>query len=106
MKEVIKIRIDNQDLEMEVGTTVLQAARKLNIEIPTMCYYEGLEMHTSCMMCLVKDKRSGSLMPSCSMPVQEGMDIITKDEEVVESRKMALKQPRVLTALLLAMGIS
>ena len=91
MKEVIKIRIDNQDLEMEAGTTVLQAAERLNIEIPTMCHYEGLEKHTSCMMCLVKDKRSGSLFPSCSMPVQEGMDVITKDEEVIEARKTALE---------------
>jgi outer membrane protein assembly factor BamB len=91
MKKVITIQIDNQELRLDEGTTVLQAAQDIGIGIPTMCYFEGLEKHTSCMMCLVKDKKSGSLLPSCSMPVQEGMEIITKDNEVVEARKTALE---------------
>ncbi len=91
MEKEISIIIDHQKIQVEPGETVLQAARKLGKEIPTMCHYEGLESHTSCMMCMVKDRKTGSLFASCSKPVEEGMDIITKDEEVVEARKTALE---------------
>ncbi|MEA1875573.1 MAG: 2Fe-2S iron-sulfur cluster-binding protein [Bacteroidota bacterium] len=89
--KLISIVIDHQKIQVENGETVLQAARKLGKEIPTMCHYEGLESHTSCMMCMVKDSKTGSLFASCSKPAEEGMDIITKDDEIIEARKTALE---------------
>lgn len=88
---MIKLKIDNQSIEVQQGTTILEAAQQLGVNIPTMCHLEGTEHFTSCMICLVKDQRNGRLMPSCSMPVGEGMDIVTNDEECTESRKAALE---------------
>lgn len=86
-----KLKINNQQIEIHNGATILEAANQLGIDIPTMCHLEGTEHFTSCMICLVKDRRNGRLMPSCSMPVAEGMDIVTNDEECTDSRKAALE---------------
>lgn len=89
--KMIKLKINNQSIEVQEGITILDAAQQLGIEIPTMCHLEGTEHFTSCMICLVKDQRNGRLMPSCSMPVADGMDIVTNDEECIESRKASLE---------------
>ncbi len=89
--KMIKLTINNQSIEVSPGATILEAAQQLGIDIPTMCHLEGTEHFTSCMICLVKDQRNGRLMPSCSMPVAEGMDIVTNDEECTDSRKAALE---------------
>ena len=88
---MIKLKINNQATEVSEGVTLLQAARDLGFDIPTMCHLEGTEHFTSCMICLVKDANTGKLMASCSMPAMEGMDIITDDEECRESRKLSLE---------------
>ena len=86
-----KLTIDNRTVEVPAGTSVWQAAKSVGIEIPTMCYLEGTEHFTSCMVCLVKDAHNGRLLASCSTPVSEGQNIITNDAETTESRKAALE---------------
>ncbi len=88
---MIKLTIDNQTIEVQPGTSVWQAAHSLGIEIPTMCYLEGTEHFTSCMICLVKDTKNGRFFASCSTPVFDGQSIITNDEETIESRIAALE---------------
>lgn len=88
---MIRLKIDNTEIEVAKGTTILEAAGELGIDIPTMCYLQGYHNHPSCMVCMVKDKRTGKLHPSCAMPAQEGMDIVTGDKDVLESRKEALE---------------
>lgn len=88
---MIKLTIDNHTVEVPAGTSVWQAAKSVGIEIPTMCYLEGTEHFTSCMICLVKDAHNGRLFASCSTPAFEGQSIITSDEETIESRKAALE---------------
>ena len=88
---MIKLTIDNRTIEVQPGTSVWQAAQSVGIEIPTMCYLEGTEHFTSCMICLVKDAKNGRFFASCSTPVVEGQNIITSDEETIESRKAALE---------------
>lgn len=88
---MIKLKINNIQVEVEEGSSVLEAAKKLNIEIPTMCYLAGLTNNPSCMVCLVKDRNSGKLQPSCALPADEGMDIITDDEEIHLARQEALE---------------
>lgn len=88
---MVKLTINNQQVEVPQGTTVLDAARQLGIQIPTMCHLEGTEHFTSCMICLVKDARNGRFFPSCSTPAQEGMILITDDADTCESRKAALE---------------
>jgi len=88
---MIKLRIDNREIEVSEGTTVLKAAAAIGIVIPTMCFMEGYKNHPSCMICLVKDQKKGVLSPSCALPAAEGMDIITMDNEIHEARKQALE---------------
>jgi NADPH-dependent glutamate synthase beta subunit-like oxidoreductase len=88
---MIKLIIDNRSIEVEPGTSVWQAAKSVGIEIPTMCYLEGTEHFTSCMICLVKDSKNGRFFASCSTPVHEGQILITNDDETIESRKAALE---------------
>jgi len=88
---MIKFKIDNKEVEVEEGTTILQAAQKLGIQIPTMCYKGGHQNHPSCMVCLVKDAQSGKLIPSCGFPALNGMEIISLDDEIKEARKEALE---------------
>ena len=56
-----------------------------------MCFLTGYSNHPSCMICLVKDRISGRLIPACATKVTEGMDIITEDDELYETRKKALE---------------
>lgn len=88
---MINLKINNNNIQVSENTTVLNAAKELGIEIPTMCYHEGLTNHPSCMLCLVKDVKSGKLQPSCALPVSEGMEIITDDDEIFVARQEALE---------------
>ena len=88
---MVKLTIDNQTVEVSEGTSVWKAAQSIGIEIPTLCYLEGTQHFTSCMICLVKDARNGRFFASCSTPVFEGQNVITNDAETLESRKAALE---------------
>jgi NADPH-dependent glutamate synthase beta subunit-like oxidoreductase len=88
---MVKLTIDNRSVEVSEGTSVWQAAKSIGIDIPTMCYLEGTEHFTSCMICLVKDAKNGRFFASCSTPVSEGQVLISNDEETNESRRVALE---------------
>jgi len=88
---MIQLKINNLDITVQAGTTILNAAKSLGIEIPTMCYLQGNGNHPSCMVCVVKDKRNGNLLPSCAMLAEQGMEIVTGDEEVRNARRDALE---------------
>ncbi len=88
---MIKLKINNKEIQVEEGTSVMKAAQKMGFEIPNLCWHDELEHFTSCMLCMVKDSQTGRLLPSCSVNAVEGMEIITEDEEVKESRKTALE---------------
>lgn len=86
-----KITIDGREVEMDAGATILDAAEKLGIEIPTMCFLRGHEATTSCMVCVVKVVGANGLVPACGTPVRDGMQIENDSEEVHEARKAALE---------------
>jgi hypothetical protein len=85
------ITIDDIQVQVEEGTTVMQAAAKLEITIPSMCHREGYDNHPSCMVCMVKDLNSGKFIPSCAYPVTGGMNIVTYSAEIREIRREALE---------------
>lgn len=85
------ITIDGQSVTVPEGATILDAARKLGIEIPTLCYREGLPPQTSCMVCVVRVEGTEGLVPSCAMVVREGMVVESETEEVRSARRMALE---------------
>ncbi len=88
---MIKLKIDNEEIEARSGTVLMEVIRATGAMVPSMCYLEGTEHFTSCMVCVVKDKKSGKIIPSCSLMAVEGMDIISLDEEVREVRKASLE---------------
>ena len=88
---MIRLKIDNIDISVEDGSSVLQAAASVGIEIPAMCYLEGHSSHPSCMVCMVKDDTKGSFFASCAMPVSEGMVITATSPEVHDLRRESLE---------------
>jgi NADPH-dependent glutamate synthase beta subunit-like oxidoreductase len=88
---MINITIDNIIVTAEPGTSVIEAAKTVGIVIPSMCYKKGYSNHPSCMVCTVKDLKTGKLFPSCAIKVTDGMQISTNDDDVVNARKEALE---------------
>ncbi len=86
----MRIKIDNIEVEVEKDQTILEAAVKAGIMIPTLCHKEGIEHYSSCMVCMVRDKGKNSFIPACSALVQDEMDIDTSGEEVINIRKRAV----------------
>ncbi len=86
----IKITIDNKDFFGNDGDTILDVATANNIAIPTLCHNEKISQTTSCFVCVVKDKKSGNFMPSCSTKITEDMDIESDSDAVFEMRQSAL----------------
>jgi ferredoxin len=88
---MIRLKIDHIEIEAEEGSTVLEAARKAGISIPSMCHLKGYGNHPSCMVCLVKDNKTEAIIPSCALQVTNGMEIIASDQEVMVARRQALE---------------
>ena len=88
---MIKLKIDDRDVEVEDGATVLDAATSLGIAIPTMCFRTDCRPSSSCMVCVVKDERRGRMIPACAARAVDGMVISTGTDEVTTSRRTALE---------------
>ena len=89
--ETERVVIDGREIAVAPGTTILEAARRLGIEIPTLCHVEGPEPSASCFLCCVQVEGRRALSPSCAMPVADGMVVETAGDDVRASRKMALE---------------
>ena len=85
-----KLTIDNKKVEVDNGATILDAADKLGIEIPTMCFLRGYKASTSCMLCVVKVNGSDRLLPACGTIAQDGMTVETDSDQIHQARKAAL----------------
>lgn len=81
------ITIDDIEIEVEPGTSVLQACERLGIEIPRFCFHDRLSVPANCRMCLVEMERSPKPIASCAMPCQDGMVIRTDSDLVHKARK-------------------
>ena len=86
-----KLTIDNHEVIVDHGNTVLDAARKLGIDIPTMCFLKGYEASTSCMICVVKIAGIESFVPACGTIAADGMKVETSSPEIHQARKAALE---------------
>ena len=85
------IHIDDRPVEVPEGATVLDAARKLGIDIPALCYREGFEAGTSCMACVVKVAGRNGLVPSCATEAVDGMRVESETPEVRQVRRTAIE---------------
>lgn len=88
---MVKAVINGLTVEVEEGTSILDAARKAQIKIPTLCKHPDLTASAACGICIVRVQGSNKLMRSCSTPIAEGMNIVTHDPEIVEVRRTVLE---------------
>jgi NADH dehydrogenase/NADH:ubiquinone oxidoreductase subunit G len=87
----MKILINANEIEAIEGEKLIEVALRNGVEIPALCYARGYKHQPSCMMCVVKECKTGQFIPACSTLVSEGMEIETDSEEVMELRKMSLE---------------
>ena len=84
---MLKLKVNDIEVEVEEGLTVLQACEKAGVEIPRFCYHEKLSIAGNCRMCLVEMEKSPKPIASCAMPAAEGMVIKTNTPKIEKSRK-------------------
>jgi len=84
------LKIDDKEIDVPEGTTVLKAARIAGIEIPTLCDHPALEPYGGCRLCLVEIEGARTLQPACTLPVSEKMVIRTQTDKVKDARKFVL----------------
>ena len=84
---MLKLKVNNIEIEVEEGLTILQACEKAGVEIPRFCYHEKLSIAGNCRMCLVELEKSPKPVASCAMPASEGMNIKTNTPFVEKARK-------------------
>jgi bidirectional [NiFe] hydrogenase diaphorase subunit len=91
--ENVKLEIDGKLVEAEPGMTILQAARKAGIDIPTLCYSEKMTPYGGCRLCTVELVRNGKsrLVASCVYPVEKDLVVKTETERVIKIRRMILE---------------
>jgi len=85
------IHIDNQIVQVPDGATILDAARKLGIDIPALCWRDGCDANTSCMACVVRVDGRAGLVPSCATPAVQDMRVQSESDDIRRVRRTALE---------------
>ena len=91
MSEPITVRIDDREFKVESGRTILDVCRGEGIDIPVMCYLDGLEPVGACRLCLVEIEGSPRLFPACTTPVAPNQVIRTRTEKLERYRRMIVE---------------
>jgi len=84
---MVEVFVDGKAVEVEAGTTVLQACEKVGVQIPRFCYHERLSVAGNCRMCLVEIERAPKPVAACAMPVMKGWNILTNSEKTRKARE-------------------
>jgi len=87
----IRLKIDGRDIEVPEGATVLDAARRLGIHVPTLCHLDSVPPLASCFLCVVRVKTRANLVPACAAPAEPGMVVVTDSGEIRAARRAALE---------------
>ena len=88
---MINLKINNIPVAVEPGTTILEAARQVGINIPTLCYLKDINEIGACRICTVEVKGARGLVAACVYPVAEGMEVFTNTKKVLDARKTNLE---------------
>lgn len=91
MTDKVRLRINQQEIEVENNLTILEAAKSIGVKIPTICYHDYCTAYALCRICVVEVKGARTLVPSCIAKVSEGMEVETHNERVNISRKTILE---------------
>jgi NADP-reducing hydrogenase subunit HndD len=89
--ETVNIKINGMPVAAPKGSTILEAAKLAHIDIPTLCYLKDVNEIGACRICVVEVKGARSLVASCVYPVNEGMEVTTNSQKVLNSRKKTLE---------------
>ena len=89
--QTVEFKLDQQTLQAHAGETILKAAQRHGIDIPHLCYTEGLRADGNCRACVVEIKGERTLAPSCCRQVTPGMEVLATSERAVKSQKMVLE---------------
>src|SRR5216683_1735680 len=87
----ITLKIDDRDVTVPPGTLVIEAARRMGIEVPSFCYFPGLSLQAACRMCLVEVEKAPKLQTACTLVAVNGMVVRTNTPQVHEARKSMLE---------------
>ena len=87
----MRISVNNQPLEVSGQRLLIEELRQAGFDVPSMCYAEGSKHQPSCMVCMVKDCKTGQMLPSCATRPYEGMEIETDSDEVLQMRRLSLE---------------
>jgi len=87
----VKAVINGFPVEVDHGTTILEAAHKVQVKIPTLCKHADLAPSAGCGICIVKAKGNRKMLRACCTPIEEGMDIVTHDPDIVQTRRTVLE---------------
>jgi predicted molibdopterin-dependent oxidoreductase YjgC len=85
------LKIDGREVTVERGTTILEAARQVGVDIPTFCYHPGLTKPANCRMCLVDTNKAPKPTPACYAECMDDMEVSTQSPEIVKTRKAVLE---------------
>ena len=89
--ELLNIKINGREVSAPSGSTILEAARLANIDIPSLCYMKGINEIGACRICVVEVKGAKSLVAACVYPINEGMEVWTNTPKVLQARKKTLQ---------------
>ena len=87
MSDMIKITVDDKELEVAAGTMLIEVTDAVGIHIPRFCYHKKLSVAANCRMCLVEVEKAPKPMPACATPVNDGMKVWTRSEKALSAQK-------------------
>ena len=90
-QKLIKLKINEREVQVPQGTLVIEATRRMGTEVPSFCYYPGLSLQAACRMCLVEVEKAPKLQTACTLVAMEGMIVRTDTEQVRQARKYMLE---------------
>src|SRR5271157_6290098 len=89
--KLIHLKINDREVEVPAGTLVIEATRRLGIEVPSFCDFPGLSLQAACRMCLVEVEKAPKLQTACTLVAMPGMIVRTSTPQVHEARKGMLE---------------
>jgi NADH-quinone oxidoreductase subunit G len=90
-QKLIKLKINDREVQVPPGTLVIEATRRQGTEVPSFCYYPGLSLQAACRMCLVEVEKAPKLQTACTLVATDGMVVRTDTEQVRQARKYMLE---------------
>ena len=90
-QKLIKLKINDREIQVPQSTLVIEATRRLGTEVPSFCYYPGLSLQAACRMCLVEVEKAPKLQTACTLVATDGMVVRTDTDQVRQARKYMLE---------------